>query len=134
MTGLFLAEEVEGNGKNVIWNSFECGSAPVPVLNSISSLSQSVTDEKSSLDNETLKVSVLPNPSSTYFTLKLESRNNAPVNMRVVDVHGRVVDAKTGIAANSTLRMGQDYAAGTYFAEMIQGGTRKTIQLIKLRN
>jgi hypothetical protein len=35
MTGLFIAEEVEGNGKNVIWNSFDCNAAPVPVLNTV---------------------------------------------------------------------------------------------------
>lgn len=133
MTGLFIAEEVEGNGKNVIWNSFDCGSAPVPVLNSINVITQSITDEKSSAaEAEALKVTVMPNPSTSYFTLKLESRYNTPVNMRVTDQLGRVVDSKSGIGANSTLQVGHDYAAGTYYAEIIQGGTRRTLQLIKL--
>lgn len=135
MTGLFIAEEVEGNGKNVIWNSFECGTAPVPVLNSINVITQSITDEKSATaETDAFKVTVLPNPSTGYFTLKLESRNNTPVNMRVTDQMGRVVDSKTGMGANSTVRVGQDYAAGIYFAEMIQGNTRRTLQLIKLGN
>ncbi len=134
MTGLFIADEIEGNGKNVIWNSFVCGSAAVPVLNATQVITQTLTEEKGTISTEAeLKVTVLPNPSTTYFTLKLESRYNTAVNMRVTDSHGRVVDAKTGIGANSTLQVGHSYAAGIYFAEMIQGGVRKTVQLIKLR-
>ncbi len=134
MTGLFIADEIEGNGRNVIWNSFVCGSAAVPVLNATQVITQTLSEEKGTISTEAeLKVTVLPNPSTTYFTLKLESRYNTAVNMRVTDSHGRVVDAKTGIGANSTLQVGHSYAAGIYFAEMIQGGVRKTVQLIKLR-
>ncbi len=134
MTGLFIADEIEGNGKNVIWNSFVCGLAAVPVLNATQVITQTLSEEKGTISSEAeLKVTVLPNPSTTYFTLKLESRYNTAVNMRVMDSRGRVVDAKTGIGSNSTLQVGHNYAAGTYYAELIQGGVRKTVQLIKLR-
>ncbi|MES2003506.1 MAG: right-handed parallel beta-helix repeat-containing protein [Bacteroidota bacterium] len=136
MTGVFIAEEIEGNGKNVIWNNFECGSAPVPVLNTNQSVVTQTTSEEKGIatSEEELKVTVLPNPSSTYFTLKLESRYNTPVNMRVMDSRGRVIDTKTGIGSNSTLQVGHHYANGTYYAELIQGGVRKTVQLLKIRN
>lgn len=134
MTGLFIAEEVEGNGKNVIWNSFNCGSSPVPVVNYTQSITQSVTGDKSeSTSEETLQVTVLPNPSTTYFTLKLSSRYTTQVNMRVVDESGRVVDAKSGIGANSTIQIGHAYLSGTYFAEITQGTQRKLLKLIKVR-
>ncbi len=80
---------------------------------------------------EELKVTVMPNPSSTYFTLKLESRYETPVSMRVMDAQGRVVDSKSQIGANSTIQIGHNYSGGTYFAEMIQGTKRKVVQLIK---
>jgi len=134
MTGLFIAEEVEGNGKNVIWNSFSCGSSPVPVLNYSQSVTQSVTGDKSeTTSEEALQVTVLPNPSTTYFTLKLSSRYTTPVSLRVVDENGRVVDAKSGIGANRTIQVGHAYLSGTYFAEMTQGTQRKIIKLIKAK-
>lgn len=134
MTGLFIAEEVESNGKNVIWNSFDCSAEPVPVLNNyITKATQAITGETGMISSEEeLKVTVLPNPSTTYFTLKIESKYTTPVNLRVMDAAGRVVDARSKIDANSTLRIGYRYTGGTYFAEMIQGNHRKVIQLIKL--
>jgi hypothetical protein len=138
MTGLFVADEINSNGKNVIWNSFDCNAAPVPVLNTITSIqsdkSATATDKFSvNIQEEGLKVTVLPNPSSTYFTLKLESKYDMPVNMRVMDSRGRVVDARSKIGANGTMRIGNEYASGTYYAEMIQGNQRKVIQLVKSR-
>ena len=82
---------------------------------------------------EELKVTVLPNPTTSYFTLKLESKYDIPVEMRVMDGRGRVVDAKSQIGANSTIQIGHNYSSGTYYAEMIQGTKRKIIQLIKAK-
>ena len=83
--------------------------------------------------DEDLKVTVMPNPTTTYFTLKLESKYETPVNMRVMDARGRVIDAKSKIGANSTLQIGHNYSSGTYYAELIQGTKRKVVQLIKGR-
>ena len=80
-----------------------------------------------------LKVTVMPNPSTTYFTLKLVSKSDLPVNIKVVDAAGRLVDAKAKQAANSTLQLGHNYATGNYFAEFIQGNQRKVVQLMKIK-
>jgi hypothetical protein len=82
---------------------------------------------------EELKVTVMPNPSTTFFTLKMESKYEIPISMRVMDGRGRVVDAKTKIGSNSTIQIGHNYSSGTYYAELIQGSQRKVIQLIKAR-
>ncbi len=133
MTGLFIASEVESEGKNVIWNSFDCGTAAVTTT-STQAVAQSNAVEKAVVTSEEeLKVTVMPNPSSTYFTLKLESKYETPVNMRVMDAQGRVVDAKSKIGSNSTIQIGQSYSSGTYYAEMIQGTKRKVVQLIKIK-
>ncbi len=103
-----------------------------------STVKQGVTSEggvnvKTMTTEEELKVTVMPNPSTTFFTLKLESKYETPVNLRVMDGSGRVVDARTKLGANSTLQIGHNYSSGTYYAELIQGGTRKVVQLIKAR-
>ena len=82
---------------------------------------------------EDLKVTAMPNPSTTFFTLKIESRYQTPVELRVMDGRGRVVDAKSKIGANSTIQIGHNYSSGTYYAELIQGTQRKVVQLIKGR-
>jgi len=133
MTGLFIAEEVDGNGRNVVWNSFDCSSTPVPVLNNTTITLATTLEKESATTDEDLKVTVSPNPSTTYFTLKIESKYATPVSMRVMDGRGRVVDAKSEIGANSTIQIGHNYASGTYYAEMIQGTKRKVVQLIKVR-
>jgi len=75
----------------------------------------------------------MPNPSTSYFTLKLESRYDQPVNLRVMDGRGRVVDARSKLGSNSTLQIGHNYSSGTYYAELIQGNKRKVVQLLKLK-
>jgi PKD repeat protein len=98
-----------------------------------SAIIQSATPEKSTSANteDELKVTVMPNPSNTFFTLKLESRFQTLVSMRVMDAAGRVVDARSKIGSNSTLEVGQQYSNGTYYAEMIQGSRRKVVRLVK---
>ena len=142
MTGTYIADEIDGNGKNVIWNKFDCSAPPVPVVYATSSLApvtqQTISSSfaktaEASTSEEELKITVMPNPSTTYFTLKFESKYETPLNLRVMDASGRVVDAKSKVGSNSTLQIGANYASGTYFAEITQGGTRKVIQLIKVR-
>ena len=99
---------------------------------SSSNATKEVTASTVSTEEE-LKVTVMPNPSTTYFTLKLESKYQTPVSMRVMDASGRVVDAKSKIGSNSTIQIGHNYSSGTYYAELIQGAKRKVVQLIKGR-
>ncbi len=82
---------------------------------------------------EDFKVTAMPNPTTTFFTLKIESRYQTPVALRVMDAQGRVVDARSKIGANSTIQIGHNYSSGTYYAELIQGTKRKVVQLIKGR-
>jgi hypothetical protein len=103
-----------------------------PIANPIEMQTKNMIAESSAVV-EDLSVLVMPNPSATYFTLKISSKNLAPVNMRVVDAAGRVIEAKQQLAPNSTLQIGHSYGSGIYIVEMIQGNTRKAVQLIKAR-
>jgi PKD repeat protein len=115
-----------------------CDQSPcnTPVANSIVGNTTKATSESSEetvTTDEDLKVTVMPNPTTTYFTLKLESRYETPISMRVMDARGRVIDAKSKIGANSTIQIGHNYSSGTYYAELIQGSKRKVVQMIKGR-
>jgi hypothetical protein len=78
-----------------------------------------------------LQVRALPNPSTTYFTLQIRSSSDKTVQLRVVDAVGRIVEGKSGLAANSTHRVGYSYRPGVYFAQVLQGGKMITLKLIK---
>lgn len=80
-----------------------------------------------------LRITVAPNPSKNYFTLRLESKHDLPIHLLVRDAAGRVVDARGRLTANSTIQIGHNYYSGIYFAEMIQGSKHKTVQLIKIK-
>ncbi len=105
------------------------------VSNSIVTNSSGTTKEGTTeaTGSDELKVTVMPNPTNTFFTLKLESKYETPVSMRVMDANGRVIDAKSKIGANSTIQIGHNYSSGTYYAELIQGTQRKVVQMVKGR-
>jgi hypothetical protein len=80
---------------------------------------------------QVLQVNVQPNPTSTYFTLIIQSTSDRAVELRVFDEVGRAVEGRAGIAANSTLRIGSTYRPGVYVAQVVQGGKMVTVKLIK---
>ncbi|WP_026769939.1 HYR domain-containing protein [Asinibacterium sp. OR53] len=138
MTGLFIAQEIQSEKRNVIWNSYDCSVGPVVTASATgdnTTLTQTANEDKVKVSSEEseLKVTVAPNPTSTYFTLKIQSRYETPVNLRVMDASGRAIEARSGLHSNSSLQVGENYQSGTYFAEFIQGSKRKVVQLIKAR-
>lgn len=78
-----------------------------------------------------LIVSVLTNPARQYFTLIFRSKNNQPIYIRVTDVLGRVIEARSNVAPNGTLQIGSNYQPGTYYVQVVQGSERVTVRLVK---
>lgn len=82
---------------------------------------------------EDLKVTVMPNPTTSYFTLKIESKDKGLISLRVMDASGRAIDSKQKIEPNTTIQVGYQYPSGTFYGELIQGNKRKLVQMIKVR-
>lgn len=101
--------------------------------NSTATTATKEVNEVVETSEEELKVTVMPNPSTSYFTLKLESKYDKPVNLRVMDESGKVVDARSKLGSSSIVQIGQNYSSGTYYAELIQGNKRKVVQLLKVK-
>jgi hypothetical protein len=78
-----------------------------------------------------LKVTVLPNPSPTVFTIITSSNSEKALSIIITDVQGRVVERKVNIAANGTLQVGSKLSAGVYFVEVTQGEQKQVIKLVK---
>ncbi|HEX8331316.1 MAG TPA: T9SS type A sorting domain-containing protein, partial [Segetibacter sp.] len=70
-------------------------------------------------------------PSKNHFTLITTSGNEAPVQLRVTDNHGRLIETRKNLSSNGTYILGQAYRPGIYYAEVIQDGSRVLLKLIK---
>jgi hypothetical protein len=80
----------------------------------------------------TIKLSVQPNPGHGYFDLVMGSNDNDPATVRILDGYGKVMMIYPKVNAKSVFRINSDkWANGVYFAEVIQGGKRTVLKLIK---
>jgi hypothetical protein len=79
-----------------------------------------------------LKVTASPNPSPDQFHIVLQSKSDAVLSLKVVDLAGRIVEVREGIAANTTLEIGSTWRAGIYFVDVVQGDQKLRLKLVKL--
>jgi len=77
-------------------------------------------------------VRVYPNPSTSYFTLNIETGNDKDkISVRLIDVAGRVMEARNNLSGSQVVRVGNNLTAGLYIAEIRQGNETKQIKLLK---
>ena len=79
-----------------------------------------------------LSARVVNNPSKTHFTLITSASKTLPLQVRVTDNMNRLVEIKSGLPANGTMRLGSSLKPGIYFVEVIQEGRRVTLKLAKM--
>jgi type IX secretion system substrate protein len=77
-------------------------------------------------------VKAAPNPFNSSFKLSIESWRNGPVNIKVYDIYGRIVESKVQIPTNGIIQLGSNYQPGSYVVEVTQGTLRQTLSVIKL--
>ncbi|MDO9376242.1 MAG: HYR domain-containing protein, partial [Ferruginibacter sp.] len=80
-----------------------------------------------------LQVKAYPNPTEGRFTVVVNTSNRRDeIQLRVVDISGRVIELKNSVVAGQTLQFGHTYAPGTYFIEVAQGKARKQVKVFRL--
>ena len=87
---------------------------------------------KGETGNETMILSLTPNPTTNQFTLFIYSTNTQPVSIRVMDASGKMVYAAKG-NAEQRFRFGEKFSNGLYMIEMRQGDQVKTLNAMKGR-
>ena len=106
------------------------GSCPVP-NRTVPGRSSAANENISSANG--LSVRVLSNPSVSDFTLMISATSiTEKITLRVLDIHGRVVEQKVYSSANQTVKLGNQYHSGLYFVEIMQGKEKRVLKLIKL--
>jgi hypothetical protein len=84
-----------------------------------------------SINGIQLSLKALPNPTSTHFTINIKSSKSEPVDLKVVDAVGRVIETKRKVSANGSVTIGDRYQSGVYYLQAVQGSERATLKLIK---
>jgi hypothetical protein len=77
---------------------------------------------------------VFPNPSSDdfiFFVINTSEKNSYSIN--IFDLTGRIVEVHENIFPNKEFKCGDGLTDGIYFAEIISGGNRNVLKLIKQR-
>jgi hypothetical protein len=79
-----------------------------------------------------LEVKVLGNPSSNYFDIRLRGKADNNIQIIVYDNMGRVIETKSSLPSNQTIRFGSSYHSGIYLVEIVQGTHKQTLKLVKV--
>jgi len=75
---------------------------------------------------------VITNPSTTSFTIKINSDNfKEKVRVEVTDASGRMIDRKSNIMIGKAFQLGSGYTTGIYFARISQGVNFTVLKLVK---
>jgi hypothetical protein len=79
-------------------------------------------------------VHVSPNPTADQFTLHIETTELVEkINVKVIDLSGRILEQRSNLTGDQTLRIGENLKPGIYFIQLQQGGDIKLIKLLKIK-
>jgi hypothetical protein len=81
---------------------------------------------------EDLSIKVSPNPSSNYFVIRIDSKQEGKIQVRVITASGQPIERKDGIQPGSSITLGSSWLGGRYYLEAIQGDKKKVVSLIKM--
>ena len=85
------------------------------------------------IDNSsTFSVTIQPNPSKNDFTMLIHGKLNAPVQIRITDVNGKVVGQLTN-KAEQNVSFGSDWLPGIYLIEARHGDEKQTVKAVKIK-
>ena len=131
LTGIFMAEEVKGDGENVTWNSYDCGYAlTAPTKEAINATA--TTEEQ--IANAGIKI--YPNPTAGKFTIEITNIKSAKADVIVLNVSGAVIEKRSMELTGAKQYLDFDIekqAAGIYMVQVSTGEGVKTVKLVKAK-
>lgn len=114
------------------WDVTEvCSSARVAVVATV--LSAEDCNLGTATSELLANITAYPNPYEQTFRLNIQSNNTSNIDVKVVDMIGRVIDSFIDVPFNKifNLEIGAKYPSGVYNVLVMQDGKTKTLQVIK---
>ena len=91
----------------------------------------SAVTEISETDNISLALSVFPNPTTDYLTLKVVNHEISSLKYQLCDMNGKLLDSKELTNPETNIAMGK-FQSSAYFLKVIQNNKEiKTFKIIK---
>lgn len=78
-----------------------------------------------------LTIRVLTNPSPNHFDIQIRGNGDNNIRLTVYDNMGRVIETKSSLTSNQTVRFGSFYHSGIYLVEIVHGTHKQTLKLVK---
>ncbi len=78
-----------------------------------------------------LSITAWPNPTVTYFNLKVKSPVKETVIIRMYDMAGKLMEIKSGVPGDNFI-IGERVRSGMYIIEVSQGANKQKVKLVKL--
>ena len=91
------------------------------------------TNKDLTTTSDGLKVRVYPVPTQHTFTFVVTSPKALPVDIRILDNSGKLVEVITHVSLGSTVQCGGKLPSGVYYAEVTQGDERRLVKITKVR-
>ncbi|MBO9201623.1 MULTISPECIES: SBBP repeat-containing protein [Niastella] len=126
---VYITGRSTGNGTLFDYATIKYAQAPLVTM---SSVTDAVPNNLAIEQRESAKLSVkaFPNAFTSYINLQW-SGSDKPVTITITDDMGRLVEKRIGLASSGTLQTGNKFGKGVYFAEIIQGGEKIVLKLVK---
>ena len=110
------------------YNNLTC---PIDAHNTITERGER-EDQVIDLTARDFQLKGLPNPSSSSFTIQVQTVSVEKISLRVLDIHGRLIEQRQNVQPNQSFRIGDNYRPGVYLVEVQQGELRKHLRLLKI--
>jgi hypothetical protein len=93
--------------------------------------SNSITVRSTEIRETDFAISVLGNPSPNHFDIQIRDKAENNIRLTVYDNMGRVIETKSSLLSNQTVRLGSSYRSGIYLVVIVQGTQKQTLKLVK---
>lgn len=82
--------------------------------------------------DRSLSMIIMPNPTTSYFTVNIATESAELMNIRVFDITGRTILSRNNLSGTQALRLGEEFKPGVYFMELRQGENSRQLKLVKM--
>jgi PKD repeat protein len=114
----------------VMTSSASCVNNPSNTSNTIT-MTVLGTNSLSDFENITSNVLIYPNPSSSNFVLKFNSKTSTELIVKITDLSGKTIEELIVHESESQLNFGENYQQGMYNLILINGNYSKTLKVVK---
>jgi len=77
-------------------------------------------------------ISLRNNPSTNYFELTFSQWPDEKINIRILDYAGSLIQQLQVPGKSQSIRIGEKFGKGVYFAEITNGKDKRAVKLVKL--